>query len=213
MITRTTKTSLLAAAALMMALPAMAQPAGGSPPASPPPAAQQRPGPHGGPGAHQGPHGGPDFGLMRFFDQADTNLDGKVDEAEARSLVERRFAAMDANKDGAVTLEEWQVHAAAQGPRRAPPGPMAERMKAHQAAMFRAADADRDGKVTPAELSVIAGQMFRMADANGDGAITRDELPQPPPRPRHGQPGPQQPGGPAGGPAQPPAQPPAPPRG
>ena len=46
--------------------------------------------------------------------------------------------------------------------------------------MFRAVDANRDGKVTQEELRPAVEAMVRSLDANGDGGITLDELPGPP---------------------------------
>jgi Ca2+-binding EF-hand superfamily protein len=53
--------------------------------------------------------------------------------------------------------------------------------------MFRALDANRDGKVTLEEIRPAAEARFRAFDANGDGAVARDELPRPPRHHRHGQ--------------------------
>ena len=44
-------------------------------------------------------------------------------------------------------------------------------------------DADRDGRVTLAELRPAAEAMFRAQDANGDGVLAREEV-----SPRHGRP-------------------------
>ncbi len=51
--------------------------------------------------------------------------------------------------------------------------------------MFRALDANSDGRLTLDEVRPAAEARFRAADANGDGAVTREELPQ-----RHAQRGP-----------------------
>ena len=49
-------------------------------------------------------------------------------------------------------------------------------MEARAEALFRAADANGDGRVTLAELQPVAQAFFRMADRNGDGFLTPDEL-------------------------------------
>ena len=43
--------------------------------------------------------------------------------------------------------------------------------------MFRAIDANRDGRITPEELRPAVEARFRALDANGDNGVTRDELP------------------------------------
>jgi hypothetical protein len=187
MLARTAKGGLLAGAALLLALPAFAQPAPG-------------PRPHHPPGGYGGP-----MMLMRLLDRADQDFDGKVTEAELTSAVERQFAAMDGNKDGALTLQEVQAYAASQA-RRAPTGEQLERMNQHTAAMFRMADADRDGRVTPEEFRVPVLAMFRALDADGDRVVTKAELPamRGPGGPGHRGPGPH--GGPGAPPPPPPAQ-------
>ncbi len=44
--------------------------------------------------------------------------------------------------------------------------------------MFRALDANADGRLTPEEVRPAVEARFRAADANGDGAVTREEVPQ-----------------------------------
>lgn len=61
-------------------------------------------GPDGGPGAH---HGGPRGGMM--MEEADTNHDGSVSQAEFVAAALKRFDAEDANHDGKVTPEERQA--------------------------------------------------------------------------------------------------------
>jgi Ca2+-binding EF-hand superfamily protein len=82
------------------------------------------------------------------------------------SPLERQFAAAattwDLNHDGDVTCEEWKQYATG---------------------LFRAADADHDGALTPEEFAALARQdrLFEMAgfayfDADGDGRITLAEI-------------------------------------
>lgn len=57
---------------------------------------------------------------MKKFKEADKNADGKIDAAEKQALIndmlaktkermEKRFAKMDANNDGAISQDEWQT--------------------------------------------------------------------------------------------------------
>jgi EF hand domain-containing protein len=45
------------------------------------------------------------------------------------------------------------------------------------AAIFRAVDANRDGRVTPEEVRPAVDARFRALDVNGDNGVTPDELP------------------------------------
>jgi Ca2+-binding EF-hand superfamily protein len=117
----------------------------------------------------------------RMFQQADANHDGRVTEAEAWDSLSARFARADSNKDGGVTWDEFRAYTQAEmtarrGDRPAPPAARMARMEQRGQGMFRALDADKDGKVTQAELRPFAEAMFRARDANGDNALTQDEL-------------------------------------
>ncbi|WP_052388643.1 EF-hand domain-containing protein [Belnapia moabensis] len=168
---RTIRSALLATALAAIALPALAQPT--APPA--PPRGEMR-----------GPAG--------MFARIDANGDGRITQEEGWSFVQARFAEADRNKDGALVLEEatsarLMPPPAAPGAAPPPPremGPMQARMVAM---MFRGADANRDGRVTPDEIRPLAEARFRALDANGDNGITLDELPAGPRRhhgPHHG---------------------------
>jgi Ca2+-binding EF-hand superfamily protein len=84
----------------------------------------------------------------------------------AASPLERQFAAAavtwDLNHDGDVTCEEWKQYASA---------------------LFREADSNHDGVLTPDEYGALGhrDKLFEMAgfayfDADGDGRITLAEL-------------------------------------
>ncbi|RVT99382.1 hypothetical protein EOD42_04645 [Rhodovarius crocodyli] len=168
----------LALAAMMMAVPAFAQ-APAAPPPAPPAAA---------PGAPARPNP-----AMRMFEALDTNRDGRVTFEETWAGVQARFSQADANHDGYLTPEEFRAMRPARPPR--PPRgepraegerrPMPEHFQRMVEARFRAADANRDGRVTLEELRPGAEARFRAMDANSDGAITPDELPRHPPRGHH----------------------------
>lgn len=161
-------TALLAGAAL----PALAQPA---PPPGPPPApptAAPGPGPQGPMMRGPGPHG-----PAALFRRVDANGDGRVTAEEAWSFVQARFAEGDRNRDGALVLEEFlaiRLMPAPDGAPRPEPGPGRARMAA---ALFRAVDANRDGRMTPEELRPALEAQVRALDANGDNGVTLDELP------------------------------------
>ena len=197
---RTTfRSALLAAVAVAASLPAaLAQPA--SPPAQPP--AATNPPPAGQQG--RGPGGA-------VFDDMDGNKDGRVAWDEAWAFVQRRFAAADADRDGALTRQEADALRPARGGRRPQGGPaggtqapspdQAARGSRFVDVVFRSIDANRDGRVTLDEVRPAVEARFRGLDANLDNAVSRDELPQRRMGPHHR--GGQGPGGQGG---QPPAR-------
>lgn len=165
---KTTTAAMLGAALLAAAaLPALAQP---------------------GPGPGAGPGGGA-RGPAAMFDQVDANRDGRVSWEEGWGFVQQRFAAADRDHDGALTQEEMQAAWPMGGHRRGAGrnGPAGEagqqaassRRSYWQGAMFRALDANRDGRLTLEEVRPAAEARFRAFDANLDNVVSRDELPQP----------------------------------
>ncbi|MGB6056563.1 MAG: EF-hand domain-containing protein, partial [Burkholderiaceae bacterium] len=89
-------------------------------------------------------------GLVKNFDQIDTNHDGKIDRNEMRAQAKARHHAMRA------------------------------KMAAKFDARFKAADTDGDGALSKAEAQAAGMQKivahFDQLDANHDGKLTREEL-------------------------------------
>lgn len=129
------------------------------------------------------------------FAMLDANKDGAVLRSEVDGLREkhvaeardRHFKAMDSNQDGAISRAEFDAgHAAGPGHARqgAEKGKHEGHKRHHLAAvangpiggrMFDRADANKDGKVTEAEMLAGALARFDATDANKDGVITPDE--------------------------------------
>jgi hypothetical protein len=137
-------------------------------------------------GGHRGAGG---FSAGEAFARADANADQQVTLAEGRAWLAARFAEVDANADGSITFEEMRAYAERQmsGRGRGPnagqgaDSDRAARMEERGRSMFRALDADGDGRLTLAEITPFAEAMFRARDANADGVLTRGEA-----MPRHG---------------------------
>jgi hypothetical protein len=113
------------------------------------------------------PWGGPDSPGGMFGGNpldADANRDRAVTHDEVWTWLRRRFDLADQDRSG--TLEPHEVPA----------------QRDAQAA-FRAADADRNGKVTIEELRPLSEGWFRAQDADRNGKLTRREVPKPPPKP------------------------------
>jgi len=119
-----------------------------------PASAQNRPdwSPWGGPDSPGGMFGGNPL-------DADADRDRNVTHDEVWAWLRRRFDRADRDRSGTVEPREIRSHAEAR-------------------ATFRAADADRNGRVTVEELLPLSENWFRALDMNGDGVLTLGELPQ-----------------------------------
>jgi hypothetical protein len=105
-----------------------------------------------------GPSGGP----MKFFTDADTNKDGKLDAAEIAAYRDKIFA--EANSDGkdGVTIQEFEPWF----------------WKQHREMMVRAfqnLDADGDGQISKAEADAVSEQMLNRLDRNDDGMLSPED--------------------------------------
>ncbi len=130
--------------------------------------------------------------VKAHFAKRDANGDGAVTQTEIKAThekmkaerQEKHFAALDANKDGSISRAEFDTgHAAMKGKM------AAHREKAHkvkgaghggphamrEARVIEHADANKDMKVTLAEMSAATLDRFDRVDANKDGTITADE--------------------------------------
>lgn len=97
---------------------------------------------------------------------ADANGDGVIDASELDDHVAARFmTAYDANGDKGISFEEWK----AVNPEAAP-------------SKFKAADKNRDGKITMDELLPVVranptfGKLMESIDKNGDGVAQPSEI-------------------------------------
>ncbi|MFT7131657.1 MAG: Ca2+-binding EF-hand superfamily protein [Cyclobacteriaceae bacterium] len=117
---------------------------------------------------------------QHMLERMDDNKDGVISMEEFQSPMEGRMSRADADNDGEVTLNEIELH-------------RAERMAEHEAqraehearraehvdmmsARFQAMDTDGSGGVTPEEARIAA---FNHMDSNQDGSLSVDELRRP----------------------------------
>lgn len=121
-------------------------------------------------GGHRGHHGGD-----RMM-QADKDKDGRISKAEAAAdpKFATRFVELDANKDGYIDRGDREL-----------------RRREHRQAWFAAADTNKDGQLSKAEMDASAekrraeqqrkwqarsAERFQRLDGNRDGSISREEL-------------------------------------
>ncbi|MES1925602.1 EF-hand domain-containing protein [Salinisphaera sp. T31B1] len=111
----------------------------------------------------------------------DTNSDGQISRAEARSAQARNFERMDNDGDGRIDFATFAD--------RAPGVPHADadsnqtQLEAMLRPWFEDMDADDDGQLSASEYRDAADPLFDALDTNGDGQVTRDEMRAAMPRP------------------------------
>lgn len=139
------------------------------------------------------------------FARVDTNRDGFIDQAESEAVrgaaratrgegrEDRREAAferLDANNDGAITRAEFMNRAqsgdraerrASRTERRADRRELRQERRGGggfarlAGRRFERVDANKDGRISLAEATLMRLQRFDRIDANRDGRITREE--------------------------------------
>ena len=107
------------------------------------------------------------------FAAVDTNKDGAVTPAEWDAYRLAQITAMDSDKNGTISPEELVAHHTARQ-RQA----MQARVEKHAQQMIAAWDADKDGAVSIAEIRDQMPQndrLFQRVDSDEDGAISQAE--------------------------------------
>jgi len=109
-------------------------------------------------------------GMMGRMAAIDSNNDGIISDDEAAAQVESVFAAMDADDDGELTMEEYM--SVRMGPGRRLNEERQKLMQDRKKARFAEMDTDKSGKVSKAEFIAGGKARFQAADADKDGKVT-----------------------------------------
>jgi Ca2+-binding EF-hand superfamily protein len=94
----------------------------------------------------------------QIMETADRNRDGKIGRVEFLERMREAFFFVDANKDGFLIIEEYQLIQGAD-PRR-----------------FARADRNKDGKLSLDEFLKAVSEDFDAADTNDDGVLEEGEV-------------------------------------
>lgn len=103
--------------------------------------------------------------MRMSFEQIDANADGQITRAEIDDLRAERFAKVDADGDGGLSLDELTREATENAADRAEK-------------MMKRLDANADGTLSPEELGGAsrATRLFDRVDRNDDGIVTKAEF-------------------------------------
>ena len=123
--------------------------------------------------------------VKEWSKELDANGDGKVSPDE---FIGQRFAIVDVNKDGVVTMEEYVVFFAG-ADAATDQAAACDKLDAngdnaisvveeiaYRKSGFAAMDANGDGKVMPDEMKAANDKQFKSLDANNDGFLTVEEM-------------------------------------
>jgi len=105
-----------------------------------------------------GVQGQPRLTRQQIMASADKNGDGKIDRVEFLERMREAFFFVDANKDGVLTLDEYQ------------------RIEGADPRGFTRADRNHDGKLALEEFLKAVNEDFDAADTNHDGVLDEEEV-------------------------------------
>jgi Ca2+-binding EF-hand superfamily protein len=102
----------------------------------------------------------------RYFERLDQKKQGFFTLADMQRIEAKTFKRIDDNKDGELTLSEYNF------------GIPDERQDVIDrfTRRFRLADADNNGRVTMEEYMAFCAKVVAAADANKDGMVTKEEF-------------------------------------
>ena len=102
----------------------------------------------------------------RYFDRLDQKKQGFLTVADMQRVEGKTFKRTDDNKDGELTLAEFNFGIPDEE----------EAVIERFTRRFRLADADNNGRVTMDEYMAFCANVIAAADANKDGMVTREEF-------------------------------------
>ncbi|CAD1797896.1 hypothetical protein AE921_20395 [Xanthomonas arboricola] len=126
--------------------------------------------------------GMPDSGSAKgFLALYDENGDGKVGRKEYADLRAAQFASADADRNAALSLDEYRVEFEDRLNRRLTALEQADDRQVH--VRFTVLDTDKDQRMSFAEYQASGLRTFARVDRNHDGVVDADDAALPPPAP------------------------------
>jgi len=113
--------------------------------------------------------GGPECQEKAARMDVEGNRDGMITAVDHAAGADKRFAKMDANKDGKITAAEIDASHGAESAAWA-------KHSMSAAEKIRNLDANNAGALTRTEYAAGSQKMFAKLDANGDGNLTTAEM-------------------------------------
>jgi Ca2+-binding EF-hand superfamily protein len=115
----------------------------------------------------------------KTFEEADTDKDGTLDKAEAKTMCDKNFEKMDTDKDGTVSKDEMKACGEDMGGMHHH-DKKSDAKHEKRSKEFSAADTDADGTLTKDEAKKLpkVSKNFDAIDTDKDGTVDREEVHQ-----------------------------------